>query len=332
MERIIWIGVLGAVLFCSACGGGAGSEKVSNSTTGTVSGPLATVVDPTATDPEISADYGEHCAAINPAVPSKGRLFLFFPGTAAKPKGYLLIIRAAANNGFHAIGLAYPNTNTEASLCLGTDNQCPGDLREEVLTGQDVSAEIAIPEPDSIENRLTKLLRYLDRQSPSDGWDQFLDSADTILWGAVRVAGHSQGGSTAGYIGTRFATDRAIFFSSPSDMVNGQVAAWVSPGATGAERYYGFSHEQDSIIAWSLIEQNWPALGMADFGTYVNVDDNVYDTAPGFGGSHMLSTNWPAVTNFLPFHNITVVDCATPLDSNQQPVYQKVWQYLCFSD
>lgn len=289
--------------------------------------PLETAVDPAATDPAISSDFGSHFAEMNPAVSPKDKLFLFFPGTGAQPKGYLLIIRAAANNGYHAVGLAYPNARTVGHLCSGTNIECPGNLHEESLTGQDAAAEIDVSPADSIENRLIKLLSYLDDRHPGDGWEQFLGSKGTIAWDAIRVAGHSQGGATAGYISKKFGVDRAVFFSSPYDLVGNETAAWVlSAGATDTERYFGFSHLQDSVVPWNAIERNWTALGMDQFGGAVDVDSN----RPPYKGSHMLSTNLISTSNLLPYHNITAADFNTPLDAGGLPTYRHIWQYLCF--
>ncbi|MDA8138652.1 MAG: hypothetical protein M0036_08355 [Desulfobacteraceae bacterium] len=330
MKRLIWLFILTISSALIACGGGSSSSPSSlGSAGGGNTQLLEAFVAPTDTDPAISIDTGDHYISINPDVSAKGKLFLFFPGTSAQPKGYTFIVQAAANNGYHAVGLAYVNDNTAYSLCNKTnDTLCPGNLHEEVLTGQDVSSVITVPVADSIENRLTKLLIYLNQQRPNDGWDQFLDSADNILWNRIRVAGHSQGGSTAGYIATRFTVDRAIFFSSPYDQVNNQMAAWIAAGngASDPSRYYGFSHMNDQTVPWMIALANWTALNMNQFGDYLNVDSS----SPPYNGSHMLSTNLPPVIQLLGYHNITVVDSYTPLDATGQPVYLPVWQYLCF--
>jgi len=294
--------------------------------------PTTYLVNPAATDTAIDPSFGDHYAYINTAVSPKGKLFVFFPGTSAKPRAYLLIIQAAADNGYHALGLAYPNSQTVTGLCSGSnDLECPGDIHGEVLTGQDASTLIDVSSADSIENRLLRLLSYLAQQNPDDGWDQFLGSADTIRWDSIRVAGHSQGGAVAGYIGKRYAVDRVIFFSSPYDLVNHQTAAWVSAaGPTDPGRYFGFSHLRDGVIPWQVIEQNWPGLHMNDFGDYVDADS----TTPPFGGSHMLSTDLDKPSVLIPdalaYHNITVVDANTPLDDHGLPGYRRVWQSLCF--
>lgn len=290
--------------------------------------PVETIVDPLDTDPDISISSGNHYVYLNPAVTSKNKLFVFFPGANANPRAYTLLIQAAANNGFHAVGLVYVDAGTVYTKCRNADIQCPGRLHEEVLTGQATESPIEVPVADSIINRLTKLLIYLDRQNPDDGWDQFLTDDDSLLWNVIRVAGHSQGGSTAAYIGKRFKVDRVTCFSSPYDLVNSQTASWISDqGETDPSRYFGFSHMADKLITWSVIQMNWPTLGMDQFGDYEDVDES----SPDYGGSHMLySTLTVTDANLITYHNITVFDNNTPVDSDGLPIYMPVWQYIGF--
>lgn len=297
--------------------------------------PTEYVVNPSATDGAIDATQGNHYAYINPSVAPKGKLFVFMPGTGGIPSLYKLIVQAAANNGFHAIGLAFENDVSVGDLCSGSaDHDCAGKVREERFSGQDVSTLVSVNAANGIQNRLTKALVYLAQQHPQDGWGQFLDNSGNVQWNLVRVSGHSQGGGEAGYIGKQRLVDHVCFFSSPADIDNVQMtlATWVTaPGVTPAARYYGFSHQRDGEIPWTLIQQEWPAFGMDAFGTFINVDS----AAPPYNQSHMLTTNLnkPASV-ILPdaqaYHGITVRDAITPFDTNGLPTYRQVWQYQCF--
>lgn len=297
--------------------------------------PTEYVIDPSATDAAIDAAQGNHYAYVNPAVTPKGKLFVFMPGTGGIPSLYKLIVQAAANNGFHSIGLAFENDISVGDLCSGSsDHNCAGEVREERFSGQDVSTLVAVSPANGIQNRLTKALAYLAQQHPQDGWGQFLDNSGNVQWNLVRVSGHSQGGGEAGYIGKQKLVDQVCFFSSPADIDNVQhtLAAWVTAsGVTPAARYFGFSHQRDGQIPWALIQQEWPAFGMDAFGTYVNVDS----AAPPYGQSHMLTSNldkpsWVVLPDSDAYHGITVRDAVTPLDSNGLPTYRPVWQYQCF--
>ncbi len=293
--------------------------------------PTQYVIDPTVTDPGITdSTYGMHYAYINPAVSPKGQLLVFFPGTSAPPQYYLQFLAAAANNGFNALGLAYPNTLTVGSRCaLSGDLTCPGSVHEEVLFGNDVSTVITVDPQNSIENRLVKALIYLAQQHPAQGWDSFVDAAGNIQWSLIRVAGHSQGGATAAYIGKQFSVVRACMLSAPDDeSPSGQLADWLSvTGQTDPSRYFGFAHREDQIIPWLDYQMTWPALKMDAFGTYGSVDTG----APPYGSSHMLYTDITvALPGLLTYHDFPVVDGTTPLDANDLPTYRAVWQYVCF--
>lgn len=297
--------------------------------------PTEYIVNPATTDGAINSARGNHYAYINASVTPKKKLFVFLPGTGGAPIVYQRIAQAAANNGHHTIGLAYENDTAVGDLCSGsTDHDCAGKVREERFSGQDVSTLVSVNAANGIQNRLNKALAYLAQQHPQDGWSQFLDNGGNVLWDKVRVSGHSQGGGAAGYIGKQRLVDHVCFFSSPADIDNVQftLATWVTAaGVTPASRYFGFSHQRDGIIPWSLIQQEWQAFGMDSFGAAVDVDS----VAHPYNQSHMLSSNvnkpsWVVVSDAEAYHGITVVDIRTPLDGNGLPTYRQVWQYQCF--
>lgn len=321
------------------------SVRVSNASGSTTSIPVAVRVfadtelpaprtanlRPSATGSGIADSFGEHYVAINPAVSPNGQLFVFFPGSTAIPNNYRLIVQAAANNGFSAVGLAYPNASLVTQECSGNaDPDCTRQLREEVLTGNNVSAEIAVTPANAIRNRLVAALRQLDQQQPQEGWGRFVDGSGNLQWPLIRVGGHSGGGGAAVYISKQSQVDRACFFASPADSTNNpqRAAPWVGvSGATSNTRLYGFTHVQDAIVPYTLVQQQWTALQLGSLGAIVSVDG----AAPPYGGSHTLTTSAPR-PNVLTssFHNITIVDVATPTDTNNLPSYRRAWQYLCF--
>lgn len=326
------------VVALASCGGGGGSSAVATSP-GPSAGSAATViaVDVAATDAAVSGAFGtSHNAYINRSVAPRNRLFVFFGATDAPPQRYTLIGSAAANAGFHSIGLAYPNGPdpvNAATLCGGSaDPDCTGKIRAEVLTGIDTSPLIAIDPADSVQNRLTKALVYLQQQYPGDGWDQFLGGSG-LRWDLIRVSGLSQGGGMAGYIAKQKSVERACFFSSPADWdtVGGQPAAWVlAPGATPAARIYGFDSQLDPVVVYPRILRTWTALGLDAFGAPVNVD-----AVATYGATHELTTSLGTVTSA---HTGTAADSTTPLDFADKstaypdgtPVYLPVWTAACF--
>lgn len=261
----------------------------------TVVAPTRTaVVVPSVTGSGISDSFGTHYVAINAGVAPRG-LFVFFPGTGAVPDNYKLIVQAAANNGYAAIGLAYPNDNTVTGACLGNANSdCTRLIREETLSGNAVSPLVTVTPANAIRNRLTVLLAYLAQQQPQEGWGRFVDAGGNLQWSQIRVSGHSQGGGTAVHLSKQVAVDRACFFAAPGDTNDGQATApWVAAtGVTGAARLYGFAHEQDGIVPNALLLRAWTALQLGSFGAAIRVDG----IAAPYSGRHCCSPTCPAAT------------------------------------
>jgi hypothetical protein len=295
-------------------------------------------VDVAATDPAVSKEFGAfHYAYLNRSVTTRNRLFLFFGATDAPAQNYALIGAAAANAGFHSIGLAYPNGPqpvNAATVCgASPDPDCTGKVREEVLTGTDASPLIAVNAANSVQNRLTKALQYLHQQNPGDGWDQFLVTGSP-RWDLIRVSGLSQGGGMAGYLAKQKMVDRACFFSAPADwdVLGARPAAWVlAPGLTPAARVFGFNSQLDPVVFYPRILRTWTAFGLDAFGAPVDIDG-----VASFGSTHELNTTQgPAVAA----HTSTAADSTTPVDNRDTsaaypggtPVYLPVWNYACFS-
>ena len=291
-------------------------------------------VAPTVTDTAINLALESHYA-LNPTntVTWANKLFVFLPGTGAVAQNYRFVLRAGAARGYHAIGLTYPNDDAIATLCNDdTDIDCHGKAREEVITGVNLSSKVDVNVTNSIVNRLTKLLTYLNRQYPNEGWGQFL-IAGQPAWQKITLSGHSQGGGHAGLMAKLYVMDRAVYFSSPGDWRNGaqQPATWITArvNTTSAARQFGFTHLRDTLVPYATrILPIWNALGMDAFGAPVSVDSS----NPPFGNSHRLTTNVEP-TNFpvvSPTHNAPVVDASTPRAADGTPLFTPVWVYLAF--
>lgn len=322
----------GLLALALACGGGSGEGSGS---TPPPSPPPSVVrlVAPNTADPATTTYLNPH-VAINPdpAVPAKQRLFVFLPGTGGQPANQQLVEKTGAALGYHTIGLMYPNTPSVGSLCDGSpDPDAHWDVRREIVTGQDLSSLVSVGSSECIEHRLRALLAYLAAQYPTEGWGQFLPGGQPD-WSRIVIAGHSQGGGHAGVIGKLHAVARVVCFSSPADWRStvSQPATWYAmPGATSADRIYGFSHQQDELVTWPLVTANWTALGLDAFGAVVDVD-----ATTAYGATHRFTTHAPhgpvGPAYPAPFHSATVVDAATPLLTDGTPRYRPVWVQLCF--
>jgi len=287
---------------------------------------------PSHTDPSITGNNELHYVYINKDIPGRNTLLLFFPGTTGKPWDYRQFQQTAANLGYHAIGLCYENLKSvNFNACPRTlDTTCHRRARYENWFGEDVHEILDISYPNSIMNRLIKLLQYLKTNYPEENWDQYLLNDSTVYWNKVVTAGHSQGGGHAAFAAKLFEIRRAIMISWTDWLWPGRTADWITmPGASPDSVYYGFIHTEDSSV-YKKIPVTWENFDMLQYGPIVNTDTL---GAPYFG-THSLVTSVP-IDTFPPqnnFHNAPIVDWVTPIDSvTGLPVLLPVWQYLLAS-
>ncbi len=292
---------------------------------------------PKDTDAQIDTATEAHYVCLNKAVAARNQLLVFFPGTGGLPRHYQLISNTAADMGFHVIGLNYPNDESvNFDFCggLNTDLDCYAKVRLEIKDGIDRTPLLNMTRPNSIENRLIKLLIHLRSRFPGDGWAQFLSNDSTIIWPSLIVSGHSQGGGHAGIIGRYHPVARVIMFAAMDyNSRERKPANWIAvpastPNATPAERFYGFSHQRDEAVNFAILSaQIWPAYGMNAFGPVVNVDA----VAPPYNNTHSLTTNLEPASGapqLGKYHNGIAVDVYTPNQQDGTPIYKKVWEYL----
>jgi hypothetical protein len=289
---------------------------------------------PALTNAALTDNLSAHFA-INPvSATAKGRLFVMLPGTGAVPRFYRLVVRAGAARGYHSIGLTYPNDETVGGICAGsTRPDCAGEVRREIITGNDISNLVTITAANSITGRLVSLLTYMQSTYPNEGWGQYLVNGQPN-WSAITMAGHSQGSGHAAYMAKLYTLDRMVMFSGPSDTGNGtgSPAPWISlPNATPPSRQYGFTHQGDELVPLVLVTFNWGQLGLGAFGAPVSVDGS----AAPYGDRRQLTTSIPIPLSPLspataPQHGGTVVDVVTPLAANGEPLYLPVWSYMAF--
>jgi hypothetical protein len=198
-------------------------------------------IDPAITDlnadPPMLSSFGNHLVwpvdrSHTPGSVDKSLLYLFLPATSTTPLNYTFIEQAAADLGYHVIGLAYPNQDTVVGKCnviwdpkdpdnmdnYNTRQSCYLNVRQQTIGGvkQDITYT-KVSFTDTIYNRLTKLLVYLADNYPDEGWNDFLDDTGSPVWSRIVVAGHSQGGGNAALIGKLHLVARVVMISSPPD-------------------------------------------------------------------------------------------------------------------
>ncbi len=276
----------------------------------------AHLVSPGETNASISDSFGSHQAIVDTGVGSNGKLLVFLPGTGAEPRAYQRLLTEAAEQGYHALGIAYPNADSLVDLC-GDDSGCYEPTRLEIFDGTDSSDKVSVDASNSVLNRLITALQFLNSSFSDEGWGDFL-LAGTPRWGVITISGHSQGGGEAGIIAKVREVARVALFSAPIDSANRTPAGWVNGDHdTPAGRYFGFAHLADP--AFQEITNNWVALGMGDSSSLVLVDH----ASPPYGGSQELETGLGASHP----HNATAVDADTPM-AGGVPVYKDVWDYV----
>ena len=342
-----WLSMVALSAFVAACGGGTSGLKASGNGA-SVSQSVAVSARPnvadgteraigvgagagftertfaaSATSADVSDTFGSHVVDV-PSGAKVNRLFVHLSGSYGKPVNSLLVLREAATQGLHAIGLAYPNVPTVDSICTDSgDAACHEKVRLEIIDGTDRTPLVSIDRGNSIENRLVLALNYLQSRFPADGWGQYLPNG-APKWDSVVISGHSQGGGHAAMMARDRLFARVCMFGSPKDYSRffRAPAAWQSAAhVTPVVRYYGFNHAQDSQ---TLTLANWRSLGLSSLGAPVSVDS----AAPPYAGSHQLTTNAAPATPG-EYHGSVVVDRHTPLRPDGQALFTPVWTQMC---
>lgn len=283
-------------------------------------------IAPRTTDNSIDKWPEDHYVYVNNSIPESGRLLLFFAGSGHTPDYDLLILKQAANKGYKAIGLRYPNSFSLSDLCSkSTDSSCYEKVRMEMWDGTDRTGLISVSKANSVENRLTKLLIYLKANYPEANWSRYINLDNTINWQYIVVAGHSLGGGMAAMIAHLNRVARVAMFSAPTDYSDyfNKPAFWLSKQhQTPPDHFYGFAHVKDGIQRYKEI---WTVLGMDAFGPLINIDSiSVF-----YPTTHMLST---LETPDQPsdYHGSVVVDASTPKLPDGTPVFRRIWEYMGF--
>lgn len=277
------------------------------------------------TDPAIPWELFRHFTFYNPDCVPKNKLLVHMVGTGGDPFSTEIFPSVAANNGFHVVSLKYHNDTSAQTACNNSpDVDCHFKFRKEIIEGVDYSPETVVDATNSINNRLLKLIQYMDATYPTQNWGQFY-TGSTMNWNKVLTSGHSQGGGHAAVMGIENNLNRVLMFASPNDYSTAftQMAPWLNmTHATPDSAYYSFNNLNDLIGQFSWQYTAAINLGEGAFGDTVNVD---YNDCP-YSNSRNLYTSidQPGLTD----HGSVVTDNNTPLDAQNQPVFKDVWLYM----
>lgn len=213
---------------------------------------------------------------------------MYLRGNGGVPANALLVQQQAAQLGYHVIGLMYVNSFSLKDLCTSDPdpNSCFENAHFEIVYGVDTSSVVEVNQPNSIVNRLTKLLQYLGTNfdTSGEGWSQFLADGHPS-WSQIVVTGLSQGAGNAAMIAKHQLVARVVMFSGVTDALPmGALPCqgadnWLSTHVTPSARYGELAHDQD--LLYPNICENWDSLGMTEFGPLVQVETS----APPYGGT-----------------------------------------------
>ncbi len=251
MKRLTgWIVVFGCLGFLTSFNSGnAQQEAEEQDSLAPSAGAQTTATLPSDTDPRIQ-DFNEpHISWLPKGAPRK-QLLLFIPGTGGKPTANFRFAKTASDLGYHVIFLMYPD-NIAAQKKCGDSPEPNADMnfRLAIIQGGVIGPRRRISPPDSMLNRLRRLLAYLDKKQPGQGWSQYLDAKQDIAWQNLVLSGSSQGGGHA-YVLAKFnKVARVIMFASPKDYsfyYNRPAAGFDGKTATPLNRFFAFNHMEDN--------------------------------------------------------------------------------------
>ncbi len=252
--------------------------------------------------------------------------------TRVEPKGQLVIWLMSHNEqlfdrlnryGLHAIQPHYAN-RWFSLVCQEkpVGEHCRGNVRLEAATGEDVSSDVSIPQPDGMMERSRQFLIWLAKENPEGNWGQFLtEDQSAIRWEKVIMAGSSHGSTTAARFAKHQKVARVVMLCGPRD--NYQI--WQAlPSATPANRYFGFSHVLDGGWTADHYCRSWELLGLHEFGPIVSVEEA---EAP-FENSRRLTSAADVANDPKRAHSAVTPGKSSPKNAEGELLYEPVWRYL----
>jgi hypothetical protein len=258
----------------------------------------------------------EH-AVVDTRVPSQGKLVVWLMD---HNQG---LFERISSYGLHGVQVSYAN-RWFAGLKKEQydDGKAIGNVRLEAATGEDFSPLVSIPKPDGMMERTLQFVKWLVKENPQGGWQQFLSpDGSAVLWEKVIMSGISHGSTTAARFAIHQKVDRVVMFSGPRDNTEN----WQGlPSATPSNRFFGFSHVLDGGWVGEHYCRSWQLLGMHQHGPIVNVDESV----PPYGKSRRLITSSDVNKDGKRAHTTVVPGGTAGKDPEGKLIHEAVWRYL----
>ncbi|MGH7699396.1 MAG: BPSS1187 family protein [Gemmatimonadales bacterium] len=327
------VGATAAVLLLAGCEHSSRPVDVTAAMSAATAEPaplVPRIIAPQATDPAIdwvptvAAQFNHHYVWLDPSREPNGKLFVLLPGTTAPSRAMIAVHQEAARLGYHVIGLNYQN-GIGLNVCSATtDPACAGNGRFEILDGIDRSPFVAVSPANGIDNRLTKLLLYLEAQYPDEGWSQFLKDG-APKWNKIAVGGHSDGAGAAALIGRIRHVCRVAMLSGPGEQrLPDELVAWAFIGETPASKYFALFHQREVGVPGILARLG--AFDMLKFGAPVSPELS----EPPYDDTHILITDVEPIGGYsdVNSHRSTALTNVTPLGPDGTPLLREAWRYL----
>lgn len=276
-------------------------------------------IDPDSTYPGITKVHNGHFITVTTNPTSVNKLLISIPGTTGPGDVMRAFDSVAALQGYHAISIDYLNNRNTATLVNSTDKEVFTKFRQEIDFGTPLSDSVTVDTLNSLVNRITKLVIYLAKTRPEEGWSNFVDG-DHIKWELVTLAGHSQGAGHVSYLAHAFRVHKVIMLSGPQDFLVSfnMPAPWLSASSqTPYSSYYSFLHEGDMYNTQRQIRDD-----LATMHTDSSVIYRFYNIGVFPEQKRIFISNIPAQN-------------ATPQNVGMQnhlstimPMHSKVWEWL----
>jgi hypothetical protein len=272
-------------------------------------------ISPGEADSQVKRFTANNLALFKNSVAKNANLLVFFPPTGGTPAGSWPFIEAAAKAGYRVIGLEYDNRVSVPQICgTNPDPACSDRFRQKRVFGEDVTKDIDDLPAESIVNRMTKLLQYLNAHHHDEGWGRYLRNGKPN-WSRIAVAGHSQGAGMAAYIAKREKVARVIVLSGAWDRVEETKvwAPWVtSPSATPLDRWYAAYHQKEARA--DAMKVAYEVLKIPpDHVRVMTLEPRTEPGAKPRGDTYHGSMDSPRLT---------------PIDANGNPAYAADWAFF----
>ncbi len=220
-------------------------------------------IRPDVTDPSIHNANMDHVLYYDPAL-KKNKILLWLTGTGGTTANVPAeFFNTALSRGYRIVALSFITDPGVSQVCKGNtldeNTDCAADFRRKRIYGDNNFSLIPDDPQDAIIPRFIKLLQWLAKNDPAGNWSQYLTvkNAPKLVWNKIAVAGQSQGGGMAEFIGQHESAARIISFSGGWDYSNSnekKIAGWYYNKPVTQSKYWFATYHVQEAAASTLSE------------------------------------------------------------------------------